>query len=105
MATRFVASEHAGETICPCPICRTTLVPGIEAPVAPACLFAAAACAAFIVALGSLAACATWFATAGCAFWFAVVWSAVAGGVEVVVVALAFGCWVLVVTCAWRPVN
>src|SRR2546423_13414831 len=89
--------------ICPCPICRTTFGPGV--PVAAGiCLFAAAACAAFMVAFGSFAACAPWFATAACAFWFAVFCSGVACGVEVVVVAFALGC-VLVVTCVCRPVS
>src|SRR3954464_6133433 len=95
MATRLVASEHAGDMICPCPICRTTLVPGREVLAAGTCLFAAAACAAVIVPFGSFAAWATWFEIAACAFWFAVFWSAVvwedACG-AVLVVALALGC-------------
>src|SRR3954463_11320824 len=106
MATRLVASEHAGDMICPCPICRTTLVP--ERGVLATCLFAAAACAAVMVPFGSFAACATWFEIAACAFWFAVFWSVVACEVAcgaVLVVALALGCCVFVLTCAWRPVS
>src|SRR4051812_29198601 len=85
MATRLVASEHAGEMICPWPICRTTLGP-FATGTADACLSAAAALAAATVAFGSFAACATWFATAACALLFVVLCDSAVGAVVVEVV-------------------
>src|ERR1051326_780530 len=105
MATRLVASEHAGEMICPWPMERTTVAPGTPADAELGTLpVAAACCAAVIVWFGFAAACCTCLATASCAALLLEVLceSAVAGGVEVPAEPLACA---VGGGCCWRPVS